>query len=748
MKQVRGKDTMQNTKEVLKKVGLYLKKQWFVFFAIATYLFFMFYYMGPSVLSCSTTVYGFGDNTAGPIWQASLPEKQGLIGSYTGMTNAPYGDNLENPIGYSLIAQTVLIRTLTTVAGPICGYNIANMLGFVASALVMFGFIYAVTRNRWIALLAGYAVSFAPFFQLKIGAHFSFGFQAIFIGILWSFYNLINKRRKRDVVIFGSLTALAVYWDPYYSILALLIVGPLFSTWAAIHWRVFSKKFWKDKLKKIDVKRQFKLLLASIGVVLLLLAPLVAIFVSQGREISDNVSASRGNVLLETQYCSNWPHEYLVPFMFNPFFEKVIGEDLYNTSVNVLRDHYSCGIGEDVVGMSITLSVIVLLGSLVLLWERLNRRRTGMSKVVFFEPKVLIIGLVAIGVAALALSWPPMVIHGIPTPSYLMLEVTSTWRTITRIFVIINIAMIALAAIMLAYFYKAFNLKKKKILAGVLFVAIFGAVVVEYQTSSRPFVGNDFGTFSYVSSVPTHYQWLKDQSDIGTIAEYPLERSGGEGNSMAYYLTMQVTHGKKLFNGSLSYSVHEKKKTGLKNLYDPQTVPVLKAMGVDAIVVHGVTKEEVDKIPYVKIIHAAPVPSGFTAVGFSPLVAHDEVYVLSLKDAPSQDFIIAPQENFFRNMTYVRSAVGWEYLASTGGVMKIVGLDGLPQDKPRQVCFALNVAEPAVEDTVIIKVDGVVAAELGANNNPQTVMLTAKDSIEFQTKQASGVVVSHLGCGQ
>lgn len=732
-------------KDVLKKAYLFVKTQWFIFFTILVYVFFAFYYLGPSVTSCTTTVYGFGDNTAGPIWQASLPEKQGPIGSFTSMTNAPYGDNLKNPIGYSLVAQTVFIRALTNIAGPICGYNIANMIGFVLSATIMFGFILTGTKNRWIALLAGFATSFAPYFQLKIGAHFSFGFQAIFIGIIWMFYNLIKYRRKRDAVLLAVLIALAIYWDPYYSLLTALIIIPLGFVWLLINRSIFTHRLWESTSSvAMATKEQFRLMGVTVLIVTTLLSPMVYVVFTQGKNISENVSASRGNVLLETKYCSNWPHEYLVPFMFNPFFEKVIGDDLYHTSVSVLRDHYSCGIGEDIIGLSITLVTIALLGVTILVWERINRRRTNLNVLLGYEPHILIYGIVAILFVAVLLGLPPVIFHGIPTPSYLMLKITSTWRTITRIFVIVNIAVITLAAISMTYFYKKLQLRKYKWLPAIIFLLIFGLVIIEYQTARRPFSGNSYGTFDYTKSVPNHYNWLKVRNDIKIIAEYPLERSGGEGNSMAYYLSMQVVHGKKLFNGSLSFSDHEKKKTGLKNLYDPQTLPVLKAMGVDAVVVHGLSREQIEKIPNTQIIHES-LPSGFTLVGFSPLVTNDQVYILSLKGVVPQPYIIAPEEGFYRNMTYIHSAVDWRYLSGPESKLNVLSLNGQLLDTPQDVCFDIASVENRLSTLIISsKKTELKRASIGVE--PVNIRIFTGGAINLRNVQGDGMIVSKVGC--
>src|SRR5690606_29981364 len=152
-------------------------------------------------------------------------------------------------------------------------------------------------------------------------------------------------------------------------------------------------------------------------------------------------------------------------------------------------------------------------------------------------------------------------------------------------YVLVNFAVISLFALVLAYYADHFK-KYKKVLAillGVIFLIIF----VEYQ-AFKPFAGNGLSTFDYNKDVSETYRWLKEQDDIHVIAEYPLERSGGESNAMAYYLSMQVYHGKKLFNGNDSASEDEMLKASIKDLSDRMTIDTLYSLGVDAVIIHGV----------------------------------------------------------------------------------------------------------------------------------------------------------------
>lgn len=141
-----------NNRPLFTKVATALKsKKIFVFLVLLSYIFFTIFYMGPSTWNCQDTLYGFGDNTAGPVWRFGLEPKQAPLGSFENMTNYPVGENLYSPTNYSLSGQSYMIWAASRTLGPICGYNVINAVGFIASAFVMFGFIYALTRRKWIA---------------------------------------------------------------------------------------------------------------------------------------------------------------------------------------------------------------------------------------------------------------------------------------------------------------------------------------------------------------------------------------------------------------------------------------------------------------------------------------------------------------------------------------------------------------------------------------------------------------------
>lgn len=735
---------MEHVKAWGENAWKYLRKNWFIFFAILSYVGFTAYYMGPSITSCSDTVYGFGDNTAGPIWRASLLKDQGLIGARSEITNAPYGDDLENPVGYSLVLQTLLIKGAQALGGPICGYNLVNILGFVASALVMFGFVYSLTRRRWIALFAGYAVAFTPYYQMKVGGHPSYGFQALFIALIWLFYRLIKYRRKKDGIFLGLVFGASVYFDPYFSLFSGLTMIALGLGWLIVTRQIFTKKFWVRGEQRA-VKQQINRLLLATGVMVLTVLPLFAIFASQAAEINDSVAASRGNVLAEARLCSNWPHEYLVPFVLHPLFQKIFGPQ-YTPVVNYLRGGYSCGIGEDTIGLSLVLVGLVTIGFIVVAWDKLRGRKIGLEKAVKINPSLLVITICLVGVIAFLFALPPVRYHGIPTPSYELLQVTQTWRTLTRFYMLVNITLVTLSAVFMAYFYQIFKRHKKLLL--VVFVAIWLGVFIEYQAFT-PMSGNLLSTFSYSKNVPSVYEWLKTQKDVNVIAEYPLEQYGKESDAMSYYLTMQVIHGKKLFNSALSYGPQEQYKDGLKNLSDPQTLGALRAYGVDLVVVHGVEASKLATIPGAEIVFSAP-QAQFNINSHSPVVNTDNVVVLSLKNISPAAYYLDLGDGFVRNMNIIKSVIDWEYEAISGSKLNLLTFNSahkvMQNEKSVKVCFKAQMSVPEEVTTLQAIADGQIV-ELGTiSGQLADYSFSATQSAELISGNGNNMRITSLGC--
>ena len=723
--------------KVARQTMKFLKAHAATILVLLSYVFFTTYYMGPSVWDCKNTVYGFGDNTAGPIWRFSLKPQQPILGSYQNETNFPVGEELYSPTSYSLLGQTALIWAGSRTVGPICGYNIVNMLGFITSAAVMYGFIFVLTKRRWIAWLAGFAVSFSPYYQMKVGGHVGYGYQGLLIGSVWAFFNLVTKRRKRDAAVFGVVTAAAAYFDPYFSLLVGAIIGPLALTWIGLGW-------FKDRKKKADKKifiKTFKNLVLGFGIFAVLMLPLAGVIVKHSSQISSSVSALRGNVLFEAKACSNLPHEYAVPFVLHPVFQRIMGKNDYIGLIDSLHNGFGCGIGEDTVGISIAVLTITGLGVTIMAWERLNNRRLKLG--LTYRSDLVTVGISAVLVVGMLMALPPGRVLGIPTPSYALLEITTTWRTLTRFYVIVNFATITLFSLVLLYAANYFKQYRKILLA--LFVAIFFTIFVEYQ-AFKPFTGNKLSTFSYKEDAPEIYTWLRDQLDIKTIAEYPMEKAGGESNAAAYYLTMQSVHKKKLFNANDPLVYEEELRASLKDVSDPQALGVLAGSGIDAVVIHGVSEEVVRSIEGLEVVRVSP-QSPFNILAFTPLVKND-ITIIAKVIAPPATSMIRFENGFVRNATVIRSAVDWEYEAINGATMAVSRLPGGSEisGQPVKQCFYIRFAAENQSAQIQLKIDGMKEIMIDASSTYGLVEVDAGKSIAISNSTGQNMRVKDIGC--
>jgi len=475
------------------------------------------------------------------------------------------------------------------------------------------------------------------------------------------------------------------------------------------------------------------------------MAPLVLTTLKNSRLISESVSANRGNVLFEARACSNLPHEYAAPFVLNPIFSRLFGQDLYKNQVNQLHGGFPCGIAEDSIGISLIILLITFVGLTVLLWEFVNRRSLNMRNITY-DKHILLIGLCIVGATALLIALPPVKVMGVPSPSYILLDITTTWRTLARLYVVVNIAAVALFSIVLAYFGTHFN-KYKKVLI-VAFLLIFLGIFIEYQ-AFKPFIGNKLSTFSYTRDVPSVYTWLEKQKDINVIAEYPLERSGGESNAAAYYLSMQLFHKKKLFNGNVPTTYEEHLRGSLKDISDPQTINVLASIGVEAVVIHGVKQEDIKNIEGLEIIYTAKQEK-FNMLAFTPLVKNDNVVVARIVKQPNQKNMLSLDKGFVRNATIIYSAANWEYEALNNSELKVVALPGqnTEQNIPTKQCFEVRMAGENEQDNLELTIDGLSVHRTELTSRYKVVSAEVKKSIVLRNESGRNMRVRNLGSCQ
>ena len=400
-----------------------------------------------------------------------------------------------------------------------------------------------------------------------------------------------------------------------------------------------------------------------------------------------------------------------------------------------------CGYGESRVSISLTMLAILCLAAVVILWEKLNRRRQNLSKFLPYNTKLILVSIVGIGILAFLLGLPPY-INGVITPTGVLLKVTEMWRIFAREYLLVNVALVIAFAITLKYFAINQVFKKKKISKAIIFAVLFLGIFSEYQIND-PFSPP---TFSYSRDIPQVYHQIRDDKDIKVLAEYPIDRMGVEFDSTVYYLTMQAVHGKKILNSAAIKDSNEKLHVALKDLSDPQTIPALRYLGINYVVIHGEKIADIkSKIKSIEIIgHSEPVVYALT------MVRSDEdrdIVLVRLLDGPKVPSILTLENGFVVNLDIMRSPIGMEYEAVQDTKLKVTSLDDRQTDSTKQ-CFDVKMSLPTDKADLLVKVNNVEVKKISVNGDYTTVDVNAKsnDTITLHNSKGYNMRLSNLGC--
>jgi len=690
--------------------------------------------MGPVVGDISGSLYGFGDNTAGPVWRNTVSPSSPL-GGFEDKTNFPDGENLFSPVGFSSALQSVPLWLLSHIFSPVVAYNLFNISGFVLTALIMYGFILYITKNHWVAWLAGFAASYAPYYQVKVGGHPSYAFSGFFVLAIWIFIALINRPTVAKAISLGLLVALTFYFDPYFVLYQLLTCLAMLGGWLYV----------SKGTKRAVVVRQFKLLLLAVLTSLIFLTPLIGVYVSSRSTIQKQVTSVRGNVVAEATACSNYPHEYLLPFVLHPMARVTGLESSVKRAEIKLKDNFSCGIGEDTVGISITMLVVILITSIVVLWEVSNKRRVNQysknSNIVIVIAGILLL-------LGLMFGLPPKIFFGIPTPTKVLLDLTTTWRTLARSYMLVNTGLVILMSVALTFYARNIRISKRIKVIGYLIILIL--IFIEYQAFT-PFKGNQMSSFSLNKDVPEVYVDLRGRKDLDEIVEYPLE-SYGESDAPSYYLSMQLLHGKRILNSPSPTSSLEDLRRSVRNITDPQTIPVLRALGIDAIVVHGVTEKDLNYLKKYEVSQIFGQPR-FTLTSHTGVISKDQSVIVDINKQPTTKAatIGILEKGFYRNLGIIKGPFDWAYEAVDGATIRVkeVGRGGLTDLKNNQpYCFMVRNSAPGDTQELKAVVDGVEMGSVAVTGAYTPVQYVAGKSIILKSDKKLNMQITSLGCLQ
>lgn len=511
----------------------------------------------PIIGHCDERVLGApGDATAGGVWTAwNYSEIPGPPWeATTRVTGAPTGERWWQPqftTGLGVFAPLWLGGNLIS---PACTWNLTMAGAFLVTGMAVFALARWLTRRTDVALLAAVAYTFSPYRQLKAEGHIAYVITFGFPALVYFSIRLWERPTIKRVLGTGLSLATLGYIDGYY----LLIGGVAF---AALHGSALVYTLLARQTSLREIGRRVGAVVGAAGCALVALAPIALTYLSSSAALGASLTRSSSDIV---QYAAR-PWEYVLPMRTHPVFGSVFGD---------WQDRHLHGSNFSEQSLFIGWVVLAGIAAAAILFLRSRRWRgeeirPGLSRGLVVA---MLFGLLLTATAFAAPATTYIGSHPIPFPSRVVYHFIKLWRVYARFFVVLHLGAVLLASLVLADVTTKLSRQRTRQLTLGLVAAL---VLFESAVGWSP----QWWTFR---ASPDIYRFVKQQpGDV--LAEYPLEPISIAPNNE--FLTWQVVHEKQLFNVRNDGTPQAALRRGLFGLGDPQTIPVLRRLGVDLVVV-------------------------------------------------------------------------------------------------------------------------------------------------------------------
>ena len=459
--------------------------------------------------------------------------------------NYPNGLAEEWVLNWATLPGTGLLYGLSYLLGAQAGHNVFMLLGYALSGTAMFALVRWLVGSTAIALLAGFAFAFHPFVIGKGEAHLHFIHGWVLVLLAWRMLVLAQDPSARNGLLAGLAAAFAIWFTPYF----VLIAGVEFMVLAAVACALGAMAGTLGRAVRAVA-------LACVPVVVLL-AGLGVLSVVAGGEGSAGPQTSSLDEL--TQYAAR-AHELVLPDRNNLIFG--------DRTRGYLESHlHGSNFSEASVYLGVSVLLLALFGAVATGRLVMRRRREAAHDRAFAGG----VAGIATALVALAFAAPPKLsILGmlVPTPSWFVFQLTSTWRVYSRFVVLIMLGLALLLAVGLAVALARRSPAVRGTVVGCL------AVVLVLDLWARP----DVRPTKTVA--PDAYLWLRDHPG-GAVAELPLLPAPTPEYQALFW---QGTHDHPILQGYNEASEDESMKIELNDPVDAETAPDLAALGAKYVV--------------------------------------------------------------------------------------------------------------------------------------------------------------------
>jgi hypothetical protein len=530
-------------------VLLFLPKHKWALLILASALLLHFWYI---FLNPTTVLYGGpGDHTASLIWLYEQYPQSPWWG-HTDMSAAPFGEMLWTPVYLLGQAMYILFWVFSTIfQNGVAGYNALTTLGFIFSFLAMYFTMVKLFNSRRISLaVLSYVATFTPFVMaLNSVGHFVYIFAPGYVAILTLFIlnSLKSKGSKKYVIATGMISGLSWLIDPYYVLFSTLLIFSM-----SVGWFIYNRTYSSKQKLLFFIKKVGSI----VAVWLICVLPLLFYSHIISSEIS-SATTVRADITHDAQQYSSRFVDFLLPSVQNPVTPTLL------KSYKMETFH-----GKDA---TFTLYAgLVFMAALVsgLIWYFITKQKRYRRYIVSFLISSAIL---------LLFSLPPVIdILGLslPGPSGVIILISDAWRVFARLFIFAFPLLVMVAAAL-----SLLILESKRMWLRIAVVLILVLIPLD-MLFRNPIDSTLFWNIN--SSISANYKIIRDDQSIKTLAEYPLREAPHYKGSL--YFTAQLSHEKKILNPMMvNADNHSKARRSLVDLTNPQTVPALKYLGVDAV---------------------------------------------------------------------------------------------------------------------------------------------------------------------
>lgn len=454
----------------------------------------------------------------------------------------------ENQYATSLVFAPIYLIT----KNPIFSYNVVFLLTFVLSGFNTYLLVKYLTKNRAAAILSGLFFAFFPARYLQTFHIQILATQWMPLAILFAVKFVSEKRIKylSLFVLFLSLTVLSSFYLGFQIVTILIIFFGVYLIY---------------ERKKIEAKKIFQLLF-SIILVFIILAPFIWPYLQVQSEMDGFSRSEQENILYSAELST-----YLTVNSSNILYGKIIN-NLPHIALKTGRGFFP--------------GVLILIFSIASL---LRFRSVGGDNREVKEEFIKIVFLFILIFSVIMTLGPVLKWRGQPTgislPYKLFFEYFPGFKSMRVPSRFVFTAMFSLAVLSgygFRNFFEAIRKAKESVLGEIIMFIVLGTILL-LESLSVPF---EVKEARVLDNIPEVYKWLNTTPPDSTIWDFSNDRR--RNNYYSTYNWRNLLNGESGFFSSNFLDLSRISEI----LSDKKSVDVLKATGVDYIVLHKVYPDQ------------------------------------------------------------------------------------------------------------------------------------------------------------